>query len=403
MIGVYFLYKVLKERAGHYLAYVPEKWFLLPEEKKLYKKIRDFVYKYGELPKAGQEPGGYDDQPLEFYREELRKRYLRDLIMKIKSAPVPEDPQAMVTWLYSEIINTIGDSYSDRVIIPDSLQAFMKKQLDSMRLSRGLGIGKIPTGYTGLDLAFGGFGAGKIYTFVARMKQGKTFYLLNMARLVAQKFDTLFISIEMSLNEIARRLLAIELKSAHLLSPFRIPSTFMESSLSSINLKLYLMNGAYLRSMDELFASITAYNPAIVFIDGAYLLPWQGAKSEWEKAKAIIETLSKFALMRNIPIVCSWQLSRGATKIKNTDDIGPEHIAFTDAVAQTSSVVCAVVNSQNVNMKKFHILVNRDGLSGVSLDVHWNFEEMDFSESGTLYTDDFDNLNSVFEHGGGHE
>lgn len=406
MVGIHFLYKVLKESAGDLLMQVPRKWFLYPEEKRERKRIVSFLKKYGQLPKPPDSiPAGFEDQPLEYYVDELRKRYCMHLLTTIKASEVsPENVEKYLRYLYEELTNLTADVYTQHIIKPENIPSFAQQVTDTMRLNRVAGILGIPSGYSTLDRQIGGFTKGEVVVFVARMKMGKTMYLLNSVVKVAKEVATLFISMEMPLHSIMKRILALELQNPNFVSQTRIVSSFIDKRFSELNLNLHLVNGAVLRDISDLYSLVNVYRPQVVFIDGAYLLPASGYRSEWEKAKNIIEELRRFALKTNVALVCSWQLARTAVKpLSKNGEPEPEHISFTDAVAQSATAVVGIVNPDtNLNDKKlFFIMCNREGPDRVKIVVNWDWERMNFNEDSSVAVSvqemDDDILNMAYE------
>ena len=399
MIGLHLLYKILKENKPDALLYLPRKWLLLPEETKEYKRIVSFLKKYGELPKPNDNmPVGYEDQPIQYYLDELRKRYARKLIANIKASEVDDSNiEKLLDYINREVSDLISDGYKEYIVNPRELQKFAIEVTNTMRKNKVVGLFGYPTGYILLDVNTGGYIAGDVFVFVARMKAGKTMYLLNSVRKLSKEVPCMFISMEMPLQSVMRRLLALEYRISNFISQMRIVSSFVDAKFNDLNLNLTLVNGSYLRGLHDIYALVSFYNPKVLFIDGAYLLNIKESfRSEWEKAKNIIEELRKLALKTGVALVCTWQLSRQAVKkVVQTGEPEPEHISFTDAVAQSASTVIGIVPDENPKCKNFFIVCNREGIDRVKIKVNWDWENMNFEEADVVEVVDTGNIEDL--------
>lgn len=389
MVGLHFLYSVLLHKRIDLLTKVNEVWFL-PKEKKAYHKIRDYTVKWGVLPKPkGDEPEGFTDEPTEVYFHTLRIRHLLSLIEKLANTEVNMDNvEAVLSKFMAEV--SAASSVKEGIVTEEDLGTFIKQVIQDLRVRRVSGLYGIPTGYPTLDAVTGGYIPGDIFVIAGRLKMGKTIYLLNSMRKVCQEKRGLFISMEMSLASVIRRLLFLELKTETLLDHSRIVSSFLDSQIEGLKLKLTLINGATLNDVRDIAYLINFYNSEIVFIDGAYLLPSQNKfNSEWEKAKTIVEELRRIALATKVPIVLTYQLNRQAVKAKQVDT---EHIAFTDAVAQSATAVVAVTEADRPNERKLSLIANREGVAGISIRVGFDWLQADFEEKTTtaLITEETD-------------
>jgi|GEM_PF-3948320 len=387
MTGMYFLHKVLKDRNIQILSQVPSRWFFLSEEIDYYNALKKFVSKYDSLPPApAVEPEGYEDYPLEYWLDQLRLRYVKHLLARIKSEDVPEDSlDRYVENIRRELENLASERYRLSMVHRDELHDFAFSIVNKLRLDKVSKCLGYPTGYPSLDLATSGYVPGDVVVYAARMKMGKTMYLLNSLATTAQHVDCLFLSMEMPLEQIVRRLLALQLQDDSFFPTGKLTPSFLDKDIERVvgSLKVDFVNGASLTDISELFAIANVYKPKVLFIDGAYLLPIRdNVRSEWERAKRIIEGIRNFALRSNIAVACTWQLNRLAVKkAKNGEELGGEHIAFTDAVAQAAAAVVFIVGEDNE--KRFVLRYVRDGRPA-EFGVNWNWKDMKFDEKGEV-------------------
>lgn len=378
MVGIYLLHKILLDNKPDILAKLNRRWFLTQEEKALYVKIKKFISKYGVLPKPDTTPIGFTNEPLEYYINTIKNRYLISLIEKLKLTNVTEENVESIIRKFSNEVKNSEITTVDGIIPESNFNDFILKTVEDARIKRVSGLYGYSTGYPTLDALTGGFLRGDIFVLSARLKKGKTIYMLNMLRKLAKEFSCMLVSMEMSLYSIARRLIFLETKIPQIITANRIVSSFHDEELRNLNLKLTMVNGTVINDVGDIPNYISYYKPEIVFIDGAYLLPTEKKfNAEWERAKYIIEELRRIALLTERPIVCSYQLSRQAVKSKEPK---VEHIAFTDAIAQSASVVVAIDDTDIATEKKFYIVANREGESDVNIRVSFDWSNANFEE-----------------------
>lgn len=378
MVGIYLLHKVLLDNKPDVLVKLNRRWFITPEEKAFYIKIKKFISKYGVMPKPDTTPVGFTNEPLDYYIDLVKNRYLVSLVEKLKLTNVTNENVETVIRKFSHEVKNSEISTIDGIIPESNFNDFILKTVEDARIKRVSGLYGYSTGYPTLDTVTGGFSRGDIFVLSARLKKGKTIYMLNMLRKLAKEYSCMFVSMEMSLYAIARRLIFLETKIPQIVSTNRIVSSFHDEELKRINLKLTMINGTMINDVGDIPNYINYYKPEIVFIDGAYLLPTEKKfNAEWERAKYIIEELRRVALLTERPIVCSYQLSRQAVKAKEPK---VEHIAFTDAIAQSASVVVAIDDTEVPTEKKFYIIANREGESDISIRIAFDWINVNFEE-----------------------
>lgn len=378
MVGIYLLHKILLDNRPDLLVKLNRRWFITQEEKEMYLKIKKFITKYGVLPKPETTPLGFTNEPIEYYIDSIKTRYLLTLVNKLKLTEVEDKNVEKVLRKFISEVNNSEVEMTDGIIPESQFNEFIIKTVNDSRIRRVSGLYGYPTGYPTIDAVTGGFLKGDIFVISARLKKGKTIYMLNILRKLAKEYSCMFISMEMSLYSIARRLIFLETKLPNIILANRIVSSFHDEELKKLNLKITFVNGTILKDVSDVAHYITYYKPEIVFIDGAYLLPTEKIfKSEWERAKHIIEELRRIALLTEKPIVCSYQLNRQATKSKEPK---AEHIAFTDAIAQSASVVIAINETDNPIERKFYILANREGESDINIRVAFDWANANFEE-----------------------
>lgn len=242
-----------------------------------------------------------------------------------------------------------------------------------------------------------GFGAGDLVSFVGRPGQGKSQMMLCSALNVwkYQKKTPLFISMEMTVEKIMQRLVAIMAGTAHtqLVSgtlPTNVPGDPFKkffgtlTTLTNSELPFYVIDGNLTARVDEVADLVAHLRPDVVYIDGAYLLnPLDRKLDRYQKVAATADFLKQVvAGNMRVPTVASWQFNRAATKLPKGTTVGLEHIGNTDVIGQLSSVVMSLTADGDVDnrlTRLVNILKGRDGQEG-EFRIHWDWDRMRFGQ-----------------------
>jgi replicative DNA helicase len=376
LAGLCLLHKILIDKDIEALSRIPEDQ-LTEEEYYEYNRIRKFLKKYKSLPPPRTAPEGYQDYPIEWWLEVIYERTIQNVILEFKEMPFDNPSQDLIK-LYKRLTKLLSEGNKEHIIKPDEIVGRVKSIIQEVRKKKLVGTMGYPTGYPIIDNLTGGYLPTDIFVYVARTKMGKTMYMLNSMNKLLDTVPCMFVSLEMGERQILMRLLGLRFKSNVFTDQKRIISSFVEKKLEKLKLNLYYVNGAGLKNLLELYSLIKVYEPAVVFVDGAYLLKYgQKFNSEWEKAKAIVEELKQIAMRTSTSIVCSYQLNRSASSAKEPD---LQHIALSDAIGQIASVVVAVTPDSTGVSRVMHLIANREGISDVRIPVHWDWINMNFDQ-----------------------
>jgi replicative DNA helicase len=253
----------------------------------------------------------------------------------------------------------------------------------------GLGISGIPTGWPTIDAMTGGYQNGDLVSWVARMGSGKTYSLLAQA-LGAWRggYSVLIVTMEMTIEQIARRALGIEaginpdyIRKGAVSTPKlnrlrRVIDTLQHAD------RFNLYAGGFSKRIDDVELLIEEMTPDIIFIDGAYLLnPSSGGRmNRIEKVATVYDELKKMTITRDRPIVTTSQFSRAAGK--RGKDGSLETISFTDAIGMHSSLVFSLKEGTppyQQSRREIEILKGREGEHG-TFQINYRFQPPDFSE-----------------------
>lgn len=384
MLGLHFLYKVLKERRADQLLKIPSEWYIGAERKE-YRKIMKYLSKYNQLPPPpSSQPIDYEDHTFEYFYNSLRGRYLLRLLQNLKTVEANEENvDVVLSEFFRQYEENMMRGDGIFVVTPENFGEKVFQSIEEMRRKKVAGLLGYPTGYPSLDIVTGGYVRGDLFVYVARMKMGKTMYVLNsVLNLLKNNISVLFISMEMPFESVSRRLLALHFKNPNFILQSRIVSSFIDKQIKEVSFPFYYVNGAIFSDIVDIVSLMNVYKPDVVVIDGAYLLPLRAnSKSEWERATIIVRSLRNIALKSGVPFIATYQLNRQAVRAK---EVETEHIAYTDAIAQSASVVIGIAKGDDEKKKKFKILANREGPSDIQIEVNWDWQNLDFSETGVV-------------------
>jgi len=240
----------------------------------------------------------------------------------------------------------------------------------------------ILAGWEPLDRLVGGYGPGDLIVFSGRRGAGKSYMVARQVlRSVIKRHRVVFVTMEMTAQQMARRLAAIHLKldptkikDAALSAGDRRKFNTMVDNFDQYPIKI--IEGNLNRTVTDLIAEAREYRPDIVFIDGSYLLisDDRSIRSHWEKQASIHQSLkTQLAIGNRIPVVCSVQQNRASKTIKDGDGI----VAGSDVIEQLASVLVSVQKVKgNKYRRRFNLVKNRDGPEGVFI-INYIFNKLD--------------------------
>ena len=210
--------------------------------------------------------------------------------------------------LQQEIMDIFAeDSHQDSTI---SLEEAIKGLIDTPEADG------IKTGFLGLDNLLGGFNKGEMVVIAARPSIGKSALALSMIKNMAnENISGLYISLEMSYKELAKRLVLIDIQKDDIFLNNIFDYQKYKVELGKLyELPIYIVN-EYNSSISGILkvASnlIRTRNIGILFIDHLQLV-FSGKKAENRNLElsGITSILKQFALKENIVAVVLSQVGR---------------------------------------------------------------------------------------------
>ena len=199
-------------------------------------------------------------------------------------------------------------------------EATKRKDRYEERVGKG-GVTYISTGDPILDAQWYGYQKTDLITLAGKSGVGKSWLMCYLAilcdnTLPEEMGPLLFVTNEMTEDEIADRMDCIKFKLAYerFLSgelnrlEYRRYCKGLENLEASKNKMVILYN---INTIDDLHQKMLLYRPAIVFLDGSYLME-PDKEEDWKKIVFITRHLKGLAKTTGTPIVNSTQLKRGA-------------------------------------------------------------------------------------------
>ncbi len=267
----------------------------------------------------------------------------------------------------------------------------------------------IPTGFTDLDRMIVGLNKSDLVLVGARPAMGKTSFILNVARNVAVKAKkkVLFFSLEMSNEQIAKRVFSTEARvNSKKMRNGEISSNewqrLAQAAASLNDCELYFDDSAE-TSVSEMKAKVRRLkNVDCVFIDYLQLMQGENTRrsdSRTNEVSAITRSLKIMAKDLNIPVVVCSQLSR-ATEVR-----GQKHkpqladLRESGSIEQDADIVLMLyredyydsnepVDAENVSVNEAEVLIrkNRHGDIG-EVKLNWDPDYTLFSNKEKVRND----------------
>lgn len=252
------------------------------------------------------------------------------------------------------------------------------------------GLSGITTGWGGLDEITGGYQNGDLVAWIARMGLGKTYVLLKQADAAwLAGYNVLFVTMEMTIPQIARRWLGIHADVNPDLIRKGMLDFYQRRRLRSYvhNLRgverFHIFAGAFAKKVSDLEVLMHELTPDIVYIDSAYRMQpdsTNNKSSRFDKVAGAFDDLKKLTITTDRPIITTSQFSRQAGKRGREGSL--ETISFTDAIGMHASLIFALKEGSppyESTRREFEIMKGREGEGG-SFQINFKFKPIDFSE-----------------------
>jgi replicative DNA helicase len=369
-------------------------------EVELYAYIDEFYANYGKIPGIATITDKLGEvlveapEPLDFYLEEVKKRFvhgkIKEGLLAANQALSSKDSGKALESLSNLVYECSWLANNQQVIDYRHAGEMIVKDFQSLKY--GLEDNALWFGFPTLDAMTGGARGGDFITIIGRPGLGKTQHLLGIARkhwLMGGR--PLFISMEMPLIQIAQRLIALD-ASLPLIRIARgeLTSVWEGKMLNQLQANLEmesqfpLVDGDLTANVEDIFAICRQMHPTAVFVDGAYLLRNKnGRLSRWDRITDNAEALKQLIASRlKIPVLATYQFNRESAKKKKGEQITQDDVYGSDAIAQLSTIMLGLLENTTIEQEKSRtvmILKGRGGETG-AFKVNWDFQKMNFDE-----------------------
>lgn len=378
------------------------------DEVRAYRFIRTHIRRYGQLPttETVQDEVGVAiplaEESAEYYKDRIEDRFmynsLRAGFSDLRTAMTDRDIPRAIECVRRMKTEAVSASQRNDIMDWRSAADNVLSRYDDVHLASEL-IG-VPSGWPKFDDATGGYQESDLISLVGRPGLGKTQILLrNVKGALSANRSVLLVTMEMSIDQITRRMLGLEagvnpkyMRFGRLSTHARRMVEAAKSTLIASN-NFHMLSGGMNKQTGYVDILVQELQPDIIFIDGMYLMkPESGkGKNRTEQVVEVIDELKAMTLRHKLPYFVTTQFNRQAgTKGK---DGSLENIAYSDAISTHSSIVMAIGQSDlpdRTDRRKISIIKGREGEAG-SFEINYKFAPVDFEE---VQDDEDDNLNT---------
>lgn len=399
--GLKLLRSIIDEGARSSVSELSEILFQGDAELNAYRYFNEHYRRHGQIPSVPtMQQNGFRlperQEPISYYMERCRNRARYNSLTALQGR-LPalirnnDIEEALALLRETTSLSNMVDVASAVISASNAFDRVMEQY----RVDQGReGLRGITLGYDCIDRVTEGAQGGDIFILAARPNMGKS-YLLLKAALAAHRSgrSVLFASMEMTIDQLARRMLGMESGvNPDYIRRGEVSSWGEELLVETMDVfgngaPFQFVSGNLRKSVGQIDALIQEYSPDIIYIDAGYLLHSEKGRSKdrREKISDVAEELKAVALDRNRPIFITVQLNRaGVVKKgangKSANEPGTDNLAESDVLGQiATSVILAYPPTDTMRDKRILSMVkNRDGPL-IKFLINWGFEPLDFS------------------------
>lgn len=377
----------------------------LESEQDAFSFIRNYYQRHGEFPSADVcAENGHTlpvaTSPVAYYMERCVNRATYNAIadrQEALNAAMSSRDMETARQILHETMRSIGSigANEDVVSMADLLDEVM---VDYEHAHAHPGMQGITLGWPELDAVTGGVEGGDVVTFAARPGMGKSWLLTHIAREAWRAgHSVLFVSMEMTGKQIARRFLAMDAGVAAdpirtgQLSQWTRDMVYQRVEGVRNSTPFHVLTGSFDKSVPLVDAAIQEFTPAIVFIDASYLMDPASKNSNkkgFELLSDVAKEIKQMAMERDKGVVQTVQFNREAEKAKKRTTA---HIGGTDAVGQITTIGVSIKegpSSQETTRRTLDLFKNREGEGNFTLETEFLFNPPSFRSLRSLDADE---------------
>lgn len=368
----------------------------------LYTWMIEFFGRYGKTPtpdalrrnhpwfkvvKSPEEMDWYIDQLIEAREYAL----LYDALAEAEAAMKARDTEStkkIVQQCMSRLASEISPLRDLNLSDPQTVAAWLA-EYEELR-ERGSALIGLPTGFPTIDRATAGYQPEQLITIIGLAKAGKSTGLLLTGKAVHDAGRIpLFIGFEMSNDEQKARYACMRAHiNFHRLFTGRLAKEEHDRFKQALHElentpDLWLTaDPSATSTISGVQAKLDTYDPAILLIDGVYLMVDEisGEQNTPTALTNITRNLKRMAQRHHIPVVCTTQALSWKTQKKR--GLTVDSIGYTSSFAQDSDVILGLESVEGDDDQKRLKVVAARNLRNRVVDIHWDwdtgtFEEMD--------------------------
>jgi replicative DNA helicase len=387
-------------------------------ESSAYEFVRAFMKEYSALPTEDTITVHTGEKLVK--HKEVAKYYLdlmeaRHIEIELKKGmqkasefllPDSKDPAEALQQLTEMTMKLMATKHAKQIVdFREAYDLVLQDYADKFNAGDNYGL---KFGWPTLDGMTGGCVPGDVISFVGRPAAGKTWMMLKAAfhgwKMAGTNHDPtmsqsrLFVSMEMSVLSIQQRLAAMQSKvSMSKLDHAKLGTAFLKQlkkgmlEVKGFGAPFYVVDGNLTSTVEDVYMMASQLKPAAVFIDGAYLLQNPNERDIYKRVATNCNAI-KSSIAKLAPTVASWQFAKTAAKKnkKAGEEVTMEDIAYSDGIAQNSSLVLGLFEEDSVETLKqraVKVLKGRKGETG-GFTTRWDFQNMNFDEMVPPFIED---------------
>jgi replicative DNA helicase len=381
---------------------IKSEWFSNPDAREVWDMAIEHWQQYGEVPTAIavkstlptvtllRVEDSYEyllDEFVSWRRRGMTVEILQEAIRKIDQEDDHEAALKVMETGAARIEDT-GVQASKDVDLTQNIDERIQEYLDLENLTNGMR--GLATGFPTIDRATSGLQPGQLVTIVAQPKCGKSTLAMTIAKNIHQLgIATGLVSFEMSNAEQAARHDAMIASISH--------SRLMRGQMNAtdkLDLKRSLKSLEALppfhliadpvaaSTVSGLAAKIETYCPAVLFVDGVYLMidEISGEQNTPQALTNITRNLKRLAQKREIPIVISTQAL--TWKMSKKKGVTADSIGYSSSFFQDSDVILGLQfldDDEDPTERLLKVVASRN-CPNVETTLAWDWEHSRFEE-----------------------
>lgn len=346
------------------------------------------------------------------YWEKIYRRKWRSEIAGVLATVdemLPEDtpdealPLEAITEKATEFFGDLASKYS----IDSGRPALLSDLIDVLgkeykAIERGDTIG-VPIPFEFLAAELIAWKNGRIYVVAGRPKTGKSWFALICAKYAMERgLKVLFVSLEMTQEELAKRLVCLLGDISYnrvvkgKLSPVersRYMLYLKELEAGKIGRMIKLVGPGQAKTPEAIYSISRVFDAKMVFVDAFYNMDAAGEKS-YEQMRDLMKRYRRISIPSNIPWMLLTQFNRN---VRGRGSAHLDNLAFGDAIGMDANgMVYLVRDSYLKKARQVDMLLGeaREADDLKAFRHNWNFVTMDYSAVGAVEYGE-DNSNKV--------